>query len=73
MQKWEYLEVSVAYRHWVDSMGRSGELSQQAHSHAGFYSAASLLNELGQQGWEVTGVAAGNSSTFTLLLKRPMP
>ena len=74
MQKWEYLEVCVAPGGWVDSMGRSGELAWQASQHASFASAAALLNELGQQGWEVAGVAANApQGYFTLLFKRPVP
>lgn len=64
MQKWEYLEVFLDYYHkeWHDSMGRQGELERGAAvgypkqvtwGHSG-----TLLNALGQQGWELAGVEA---------------
>ena len=78
MQKWEYIEVFVNYpdKRRDDSMGRSGELIvvnegfvyQWEHS-------GGLLNELGAQGWEMTGVETHTSSSGThaakWLFKRP--
>lgn len=54
MQNWEYLEVFFDYASntWQDSMGRRGELDvDDRFKHAG-----KLLNELGQQGWELVGL-----------------
>lgn len=49
MQKWEYLEVWHHDYQWVDSLGRSGRLPQAWNVPM----AAGLLNELGEQGWEL--------------------
>lgn len=64
MQQWEYLELFLSYYQgkWEDSLGRQGELvkgelsgyaSSWKWQHSG-----TLLNELGQQGWELVGVEA---------------
>ncbi len=59
MRQWEYLEVWVNYARcdWYDSSGRQGDLiSNEAD---GSYDLATpLLNELGHQGWELTGVGS---------------
>jgi hypothetical protein len=68
VQTWEYLEVEVdvtSYaRGWSDSRGRDGELSRGAFS-------AAVCNEVGAQGWELTGVAAGHPGIYRLFFKRP--
>lgn len=53
-------------------MGRSGGFGQTIVGSGAFYNKTSLLNELGEQGWEVVGVVGDDSSGhLTLLLKRP--
>ncbi len=77
MQRWEYLEVQVFRENWVDSLGRRGELPRESVIEGGsgypsLYSSAALLNELGEQGWELAGVAGGaDVDSHKLLLKRP--
>lgn len=75
MQKWEYLEMLVQSMYWIDSMGRSGRSTSQFHPEylqCQLCVPSSLINELGEQGWELTGVASGTMSD-TLFFKRPRP
>ena len=60
MQGWEYLKVFLDYQQerWSDNLSREGDLSagplgryELAWHHSG-----DLLNDLGQQGWELVGV-----------------
>jgi hypothetical protein len=67
--KWEYLEVIVSHRKWEDSMGRSGNLATVP---SGLSHCAALLNQLGDQGWELTGIAGSESTSYyRAFLKRP--
>ncbi len=60
MQRWEYLEVEVNYFYgwWRDSLGRRGKLvdSEEADPNQPFSHSGPLLNELGEQGWELIGI-----------------
>lgn len=61
MQKWEYLELFLNYGSgkWRDSMGREGALSSGGSAYGGnWYHSGGLLNDLGQQGWELVAVEA---------------
>ena len=49
MQRWEYLTVRVNGLNWRDSLSRTGELPGRGESGA-------LLNDLGEQGWELASV-----------------
>ena len=75
MQRWEYLEVQVHAQRWLDSLGRRGELPRESVFEDGspyLYSSAALLNELGEQGWELAGVAGSTGVDYhKLLLERP--
>lgn len=78
MERWEYLEIHVHEGNWVDSMRRHGVLPRIGHpahpyasSQFGMATTGPLLNELGEQGWEVTGVASVGFYTYKLFLKRP--
>jgi hypothetical protein len=93
MQKWEYLQVTVAERiyqdwHplynrdvWIDSRGRMGAIGKVQQEFRGVdrrgreqtgrvgrdtYDYSELLNELGEEGWEL--VITGG---WELLFKRP--
>jgi hypothetical protein len=74
MQQWEYLYVYVGGYDWIDSVGRGGKLSTVTTQRFknGVFFPVSLSNELGEQGWELGGVT-GQSSTYTLIFKRPKP
>jgi hypothetical protein len=72
--QWEYLELLVGVGNEIwDSSGRKMELREIQVGDPRFprhyYSAAPLLNELGREGWEVTGII-GDLSTYILVLKR---
>ena len=73
MTVWEYLEVfanTVQDRQWLDSRGRTGELGQQESGYD-FY--ASLLNQLGQEGWELISVMGEGAmaGSYRFFFKRP--
>ena len=75
MDRWDYLEVLVGDRAWVDSNGRWGELALLDVGHGRWKSfewesVAELLNELGGDGWELAGVANGQNN-HRLFFKRP--
>jgi hypothetical protein len=80
MKRWEYLEVFVRQHLWRDSAGRWGHLPDvpsmkdaQGRSTQGFPSMAQVLNDLGDDGWEVVSFAAApdGNSYWQFLLKRP--
>lgn len=72
MQRWEYLNVFMKRLEWTDSLGRSGDLPARGSSVTG--DPTGLLNELGGQGWELTGIASGDGNdVYQLFLKRPKP
>ncbi len=73
--QWEYLELLVGVGNEIwDSNGNKMELKEIQVGDPRFprhyYSAAPLLSELGQEGWEVAGII-GDLSTYIVLLKRP--
>lgn len=73
MQRWEYLTNQLGQRsQWSDSLGRSGDLPTISGWLSG--DPTPLLNKLGEQGWELSGVGPrdGNSN-WLLYLKRPRP
>jgi hypothetical protein len=70
MQRWEYLTIGVWDEKWSDNLGRSGVLPRRE---APLYwnDPAGLLNEVGEQGWELTGVAGSEGTNgYWLFLKR---
>jgi hypothetical protein len=72
MQRWQYLEVWTDGKNWHDSDGRDEDLP---FAHSRYPSMTPLLNDLGEQGWEVVDSIRGYDSTEfwhqRLLLKRP--
>jgi hypothetical protein len=72
MQCWEYLTVAYLSNSWSDSLGRRGELPSGFDYYTG--DPTGLLNDLGEQGWELCGVASKNgNNVYQLFLKRPRP
>lgn len=75
MQRWEYLAVHFEGRHWADSLGHRGDVVNAGRPYNetvnNDHQPGKLLNELGDQGWEVVGVASGDASDYRLFLKRP--
>ncbi len=71
MDRWEYLEIWASKAQWWDSVGRSGKLPESTADDC--WPVTPLLNELGDQGWEVVGIAADGYHWWQqkLLLKRP--
>ncbi len=68
MAKWEYLEVYVLPSGvWTDNTGRTGAPTRLYN---GWVTSATLLNELGAEGWELAGVVPSDGA-YRLLLKRP--
>jgi hypothetical protein len=68
MQKWEYL---IGER-WLQHGNKSDEWKVRANDK--YYSSMTdMLNELGEQGWELVGVASRwQTYEYHLFLKRPM-
>ena len=69
MQRWEYLTIVVQSQTWTDSLGRSGSLPYDGQT-------GELLNDLGQQGWDLVSVHGDGDDArwycnFWLFLKRP--
>jgi hypothetical protein len=64
MQRWEYLTITIAGYQWSDSLGRQG--SVPSYKGIAMPNVTQLLNELGEQGWELAGAIE-----MTLYLKRP--
>ena len=67
MQKWEYLEVRISGPEWADSQGNCGRLTDLKLRCTSWRSAAPMLNDLGEQGWEMV-VAADDESLNSYLL-----
>lgn len=67
MQKWEYQEIRVSYNHWsINDVRQDGT----APSHL------SILNWLGQQGWELAAAERFPRLHFWnywMIVKRPLP
>jgi hypothetical protein len=77
MAGWQYLEALVGDRAWVDSTGRWAELTMVdvGHGRARAYeweTSALLMDELGRQGWELTGVTSDASGGHRLFFKKPL-
>jgi hypothetical protein len=71
VRRWEYLEVDVHVERWSDSAGRSGPLPIAEAGAGRVPSVLALLNELGQQGWELAAVSNTQSPLiYRMLLKR---
>jgi hypothetical protein len=75
MAKWEYLTVQVTLGEWYDSAGRKGKNNLLSEFVAGnedkVYHPTELLNNLGEDGWEMVGVASTDSSQrYKLFFKR---
>ena len=75
MEKWEYLTVQVTLGEWYDSTGRKGKTDLLSDFVAGneykVYHPTELLNDLGEEGWEMVGVAGTDSSQrYKLFFKR---
>ncbi len=71
IRRWEYLEVDVHVETWSDSAGRSGRLPIAQAGPGQIPSALPVLNQLGQEGWELAGV--GNTQSpliYRLIFKR---
>lgn len=72
MQQWEYLTIFIKDTRWAESLGRSGSLPYRLNMATG--DPTGLLNELGEQGWELAGVADRDGwDTNRLFLKRSRP
>lgn len=69
MQRWEYLTIGIVQKNWADSLGRSGTLPGLGKLMSG--NPTELLNELGEQGWELAGVDYPDGYSRKLFLKRP--
>jgi hypothetical protein len=75
--RWEYLVVRI-YEHsgwlsWVDSHGNDGKLDlvKKAALAGDTFFPATLLTDLGEKGWELTGVTSAGEYATTLFFKRP--
>ncbi|HET7767376.1 MAG TPA: hypothetical protein VFN74_01300 [Chloroflexota bacterium] len=70
-RRWEYLEVDVHVETWSDSAGRSGRLPISEAGPGQVPSVVAVLNELGAEGWELSGVSNTQSPLiYRMLLKR---
>jgi hypothetical protein len=68
VQKWEYLEVYAAGTlEWLDSAGREGKLEHRNQS----WWIANVLNERGQEGWELVATVGSDAKFYRCFLKRP--
>lgn len=73
MQRWEYLHAGIFGRRWLDSHGRSAWLSVRQDREGELVDASAVLDELGEQGWELVGFGTDVGSIQHLILKRPKP
>ena len=74
MPQWEYLEVYTFEGAWADNRGRRGDLDEVVKvKNRIAHSRATLLNDLGSQGWELVGLECPASAydPVTLFFKRP--
>ena len=71
-EQWEYLEVYLTGRHWADSTGAGGDLSEVSVGGQPHANTSELLDDLGTVGWELVAAMPGQySGTYKLFLKRP--
>jgi hypothetical protein len=70
--KWEYLTVLVERHHWYSSDGRNGTL-EPLPEHQFRYNNQPILSKLGEDGWELAGVAGGDNLFYQMFFKRPKP
>ena len=68
-RRWEYLEVDVRVENWSDNTGRTGRLPIAESGPGQVPSALGVLNQLGQEGWELGGV---NNTTSPLIYRMVM-
>jgi hypothetical protein len=74
MQRREYMTRFVESNRWSDSMGRTGTVPLGKNMGVRASDPTALLNGLGEQSWELAGVACRDGdSVFRLFLKRPKP
>ena len=72
MQKWEYIEVRISGPEWADSRGNLGKLEDMRIRSTRWYSMAHFMNEQGEEGWELAGIADDESlNSFVMYFKRP--
>jgi hypothetical protein len=72
MQRWEYLTLFIESSRWSDSLGRAGTVPLGKNMGVRAGDPTALLNELGEQGWELAGVAGrDDNGVYRLFLKRP--
>ena len=70
-RRWEYLEVDVHVETWSDSAGHSGRLPIAESGPGQVPSVVGVLDQLGQEGWELAGVSNTQSPLiYRMLLKR---
>lgn len=67
MQKWEYAVLEMTNGKWRDTEGAEGTFRKNKNQRSLY----ERLQELGAEGWEMTGV--WDSVPFTLYFKRPKP
>ena len=71
MQKWEYLEVRISGPEWADSKGNSGRLEDVRLRSTRWNSVAPTMNQLGEGGWELAGIADDESlNSYVMFFKR---
>jgi hypothetical protein len=73
-QRWEYLTIQLGQKSdSSDSLGRSGDLPTMSRWLSG--DPTLLLNKLGEQRWELSGVGPPRDGNYRwlLVLKRPRP
>jgi hypothetical protein len=74
MKRWEYLTVWVNQARWQDSLGGQGNLpnlTPRSYEADRIGDPTELLNDLGEHGWDLVGVASEIVGRFRLFLKRP--
>jgi hypothetical protein len=70
MEKWEYLVIFVERQAWFSGNGLSGRL-EPFPEHELRYNPQPILGELGEEGWELTGVAGADNLFYQMFFKRP--
>jgi hypothetical protein len=72
MDQWDYLEAYVYQDEWVDTSGRRAKLTQsfKVRDAIVYFTSATLLEELGAEGWELVSVAYVDMTLYRIFLKR---